>query len=63
MGSVYFFGNLSGTATINVYNDNYSAETVTADNGTFYLDLINGTYSIFAVYHQGYRSFLVYDHY
>ena len=33
MGSVTL--NLSGTATINVYNDNYSAETVTADNAYF----------------------------
>ena len=39
MGSVYFFGNLSGSATINIFNDNYFAETVTAENGTFYVNL------------------------
>ena len=46
-GTVYFFGNLSGEATINIWNEIYSAETVTDDNGSYHLDLINGTYSIF----------------
>ena len=40
MGTVYFFGNLSGTAMISVWNDVYSAETTTADNGSYYLDLV-----------------------
>jgi len=60
MGSVYFFGNLSGTATINIWNDAYFAEAVTAENGTFYIDLINGTYSIFAAA-NGYTSVVIPD--
>ena len=60
MGSVYFFGNLSGSATISVFNDNYFAETVTADNGTFYINLLNGTYSIFAT-SNGYASIAIPD--
>ncbi|MDB2351522.1 hypothetical protein N9W06_04460, partial [Candidatus Marinimicrobia bacterium] len=60
MGSVYFFGNLSGTATINIWNDTYFAEAVTAENGTFYIDLINGTYSIFAAA-NGYTSLVIPD--
>ena len=60
MGSVYFFGNLSGSATINLWNDSYNAETVTAENGTYYLDLINGTYSLFAS-SNGYGSIMIPD--
>ncbi|MEL0338449.1 MAG: carboxypeptidase regulatory-like domain-containing protein, partial [bacterium] len=60
MGSVYFFGNLSGSATINIFNDNYFAETVTAENGTFYVNLINGTYTIFAS-SNGYASITIPD--
>ena len=60
MGSVHFFGNLSGTATINIWNDTYFAEAVTAENGTFYIDLINGTYSIFAAA-NGYTSVVIPD--
>ena len=41
IGTVYFFGNLSGTATINIWNEIYSAETVTDENGSYYLDLLN----------------------
>lgn len=60
IGSVYFFGNLSGSATIIVYNDIYYAETISGDNGAFYLDLINGTYSLFAS-SNGYSSIVVPD--
>ena len=60
MGSVYFFGNLSGSATINIFNDNYFAETVTAENGTFYVNLLNGTYTIFAS-SNGYASITIPD--
>ena len=60
MGSVYFFGNLSGSATINLWNDIYNAETVTAENGTYYLNLINGTYSLFAS-SNGYGSIMIPD--
>ena len=60
MGTVYFFGNLSGTATIHVWNDTYSAETVSAENGSYYLDLLNGTYSIF-VAANGYASIFMPD--
>ena len=60
IGSVYFFGNLSGSATIIVYNDNYYAETISGNNGAFHLDLINGTYSVFAS-SNGYSSIVVPD--
>jgi hypothetical protein len=60
MGTVYFFGNLSGSAMISMWNDVYSAETTTADNGSYYLDLVNGTYSIF-VASNGYTSIFMPD--
>ena len=60
MGTVYFFGNLSGSAMISVWNDVYSAETTTADNGSYYLGLVNGTYSIF-VAANGYTSIFMPD--
>ena len=59
-GTVYFFGNLSGTATINIWNDIYNAETITNDNGSYHLDLLNGTYSIF-VTANGYNSIFMPD--
>ena len=59
-GTVYFFGNLSGQATINIWNEIYSSEIVTDDNGSYYLDLINGTYSIF-VTANGYNSIFMPD--
>ena len=60
MGTVYFFGNLSGFTTINFYNDTYSAEVTTSENSSYYLDLVNGTYSVFAS-SNGYSSIYIPD--
>ena len=60
-GMVHFHGgDVEDMVYIEVGNDNYSTNTYANNDGSYYLDLVDGTYHVFA-YAAGYEPLLIWE--